>query len=88
MPGNPNFEPTKAFFQADTADFSGNTLNSGQTVTIHNLNATGPATAGQNYNGSLWIAYTSTSGGSLCSGAYSTASGCQYSQIGTITLKG
>lgn len=46
VPGNPNFEPTKAFFQADTADFSGNTLNSGQTVTIHNLNATGPGHRG------------------------------------------
>jgi hypothetical protein len=87
LPGNPG-EPNGAFFQADSADISGNTLNSGQTVTIHNLNATGPATAGQNYNGSLWIAYTSTSGGSVCSGAYSTSSGCQYSEIGTITLKG
>ena len=63
-------------------------LSSGQTVTIHNLNATGPAVAGTMYNGSLWIAYTTTSGGSSCAGAYSAVSGCQYGEIGTITLKG
>jgi hypothetical protein len=85
--GNPG-EPTGTTFVADTTDIPGNTLNSGQTVTIHNLPATGPATAGQTYNGSLWIAYTSTSGGSVCSGVYSASSGCQYSEIGTITLKG
>jgi hypothetical protein len=88
VPGNSNFEPTGAFFQADTSDIPGNTLNSGQTVTLHDINATGPATAGQMYNGSLWVAYTSTSGGQVCAGAYNTASGCQYTQIGTITLKG
>jgi hypothetical protein len=87
IPGNTGVA-TGAFFQAYTSDIPGNTLNSGQTVTIHNLNATGPATAGQMYNGSLWIAYTSTSGGQVCAGAYNTASGCQYSEIGTITLKG
>jgi hypothetical protein len=88
FPGNPNYEPTSAFFTADSADFPGNMLASGQSVTINNLNATGPATAGQIYNGSLWIAYTSTSGGQSCAGAYNAASGCQYAQIGTITLKG
>jgi hypothetical protein len=87
IPGNPGLA-TGAFFQAYTSDIPGNTLNSGQTVTIHNLNATGPATAGQMYNGSLWIAYTSTSGGQVCAGAYNATSGCQYSEIGTITLKG
>jgi hypothetical protein len=88
VPGNPNFEPTAAYFTSDSADFPGNMLASGQSVTVHNLNATGPTTAGQMYNGSLWIAYTSASGGQGCTGAYDTASGCQYTQIGTITLKG
>jgi hypothetical protein len=88
VPGNPNLEPTAAYFTADSSDFSGNMLASGQTVTIHNLNATGPATSGQIYNGSLWIAYTSSSGGPDCAGAYQAVSGCQYAQIGTITLTG
>lgn len=88
VPGDPNLSPTHAFFTADPSDFSGNMLNSGQKVTIHNLNATGPAVAGQEYNGSLWIAYTTTSGGSSCAGAYDAVAGCQYAQIGTITLQG
>ncbi len=88
VPGDPNLEPTAAFFTADPGDFSGNMLQSGQDVTVNNLNATGPATAGQMYNGSLWIAYTTTSGGQVCAGAYEAVSGCQYAQIGTITLKG
>jgi hypothetical protein len=87
FPGNPNFEPTTAYFTPDSADFSGNMLASGQSVTIHDLNATGPAVAGTMYNGSLWIAYTTASGGSDCAGAYNTQV-CQYVQIGTITLKG
>ena len=87
VPGNTNFEPTNASFQADMSDISGNTLNSGQQVTIHNLNVTAsPAVGG--YNGSLWIAYTTTSGGQVCAGAYKAVAGCQYGQIGTITLKG
>ena len=87
VPGDPNFEPTNASFQADTSDFPGNTLNSGQSVTVHNINVTAsPAVNG--YNGSLWIAYTTTSGGQVCAGAYKAVSGCQYGQIGTITLKG
>jgi hypothetical protein len=88
VPGNPNLEPTAAYFTSDSADFSGNTLASGQSVTIHNLNATGPAAAGTMYNGSLWIAYTATSGGPDCAGTYNAVPGCQYAQIGTITLKG
>ena len=88
VPGDPNLEPTSSFFIADSSDFSGNMLASGQSVTVHSLNATGPATAGQTYNGSLWIACTTTSGGSVCAGAYKAVSGCQYAQIGTITLKG
>jgi hypothetical protein len=87
VPGDPNLSPTAAYFTSDPADFSGNTLNSGQSVTIHNLNVTAsPAVSG--YNGSLWIAYTTTSGGSSCAGGYKAVSGCQYAQIGTITLKG
>lgn len=85
--GNP-VEPTAAYFTQDSADFPGNTLNSGQHVTIHDLNATGPAVAGMVYNGSLWIAYTTTSGGSSCAGAYNSVQGCQYTEIGTITLQG
>jgi len=88
VPGDPNLSPTGAYFTSDSADFSGNSLASGQKVTIHDLNATGPAMAGQMYNGSLWIAYTSSSGGSSCAGAYQAVPGCQYAQIGTITLKG
>jgi hypothetical protein len=87
VPGNPNLEPTAAYFTSDSADFSGNMLASGQSVTIHDLNATGPVGSGQMYNGSLWLAYTTTSGGSPCAGAYQAVSGCQYAQIGTITLK-
>jgi hypothetical protein len=87
-PGDPNMVPTSSFFVADPSDFSGNMLTSGQTVTVHSLNATGPAVAGQMYNGSLWIAYTTTSGGQSCAGAYRAVAGCQYSQIGTITLQG
>jgi hypothetical protein len=87
VPGDPNLNPTNASFASDSADFPGNTLNSGQSVTVHNLNVTAsPAVNG--YNGSLWIAYTTTSGGSNCAGAYKAVSGCQYGQIGTITLKG
>ncbi len=88
VPGDPNLSPTAAYFTADPGDFSGNMLSSGQSVTVHNLNATGPAVMSQTYNGSLWIAYTTASGGQSCAGAYSTSSGCQYAQIGTITLKG
>jgi len=88
LPGNPNFEPTSSFFVADPGDFPGNMLASGQTVTIHSLNATGPATSGQMYNGSLWIAYTTTSGGQNCAGGYKAVAGCQYAEIGTITLNG
>jgi hypothetical protein len=88
VPGNPNLSPTAAYFTADASDFPGSMLNSGQKVTIHDLNATGPAMSGQMYNGSLWIAYTTTSGGSSCAGAYQAVPSCQYAQIGTITLKG
>lgn len=85
VPGNPA-EPTGVYFQQDSADFPSNTLNSGQSVTVHSLNVTGPATAGASYNGSLWIAYTLTSGGQDCAGSYQSGSGCKYGEIGTITL--
>jgi len=84
--GNP-LVPRGAYFQADSSDFTGNMLNSGHDVTVHSLNATGAAAAGQTYNGSLWIAYTTSAGGSPCSGTYQV-SGCQYAEIGTITLQG
>ena len=87
VPGDPNLSPTGAFFTSDSGDFSGNTLASGQSVTIHDLNVTA-APAVDGYNGSLWMAYSTTSGGSSCAGAYKAVSGCQYAQIGTITLKG
>jgi hypothetical protein len=87
VPGDPNLSPTGAYFTSDSADFSGNSLASGQSVTIHDLNVTA-APAVDGYNGSLWIAYSPTSGGSSCAGAYKAVSGCQYAQIGTITLKG
>ena len=87
VPGDYNLSPKGAYFTTDSADFSGNMLASGQKVTIHDLNVTAsPAVSG--YNGSLWIAYTTSSGGSSCAGVYNSASSCQYDQIGTITLKG
>lgn len=88
VPGSPYLPPTSAYFTPDSADFPGNMLNSGQTITIHDLNATGPAMAGQIYNGSLWIAHTNSTSGPSCAGAYGAVSGCQYTQIGTISLKG
>lgn len=86
-PGDPNATPKGVTFQPDPTDFPGDMLNSRQSVTITNLPVTSsPAVGG--YNGSIWLAYTTTSSSTSCAGSYAGVAGCEYTQIGTITLKG
>jgi hypothetical protein len=66
----------------------GSTLNYGQSVTVHSLGATGPATAGTTYSGSICTTYTTSSGGPACAGAYRAVAVCGSARIGAITLQG
>jgi hypothetical protein len=90
--GNPtngyshNYGPKGTYFQSDTSDIPGNTLSSGQTVTLNNINATGPVQSGNTYYGALYLAYTNSTSGGPCTGLAGANPNCQYTEIGTITL--
>jgi len=78
--------PIGSTFQAPSS-LSNNVLNSGQTVTItfDSINSTAPPD-GNGHNGDLWIAYTTSSGGSDCVGPISSLTNCSFFDIGYVAL--
>ncbi|HYC26636.1 MAG TPA: hypothetical protein VEB67_01280, partial [Nitrososphaerales archaeon] len=78
--------PVGAVF-ATSSSLSGNTLNSGQTLTFtfEAINASAPVDS-NGYNGMLWAAYTPSSGGSPCSGPIASLSQCSFFDLATINL--
>ena len=83
--------PAGATFQASSS-LSNNVLSSGQTVTItfDSINASAPAN-GNGQDGYLWIAYTTSSGGSSpaptdCVGPISSLTNCFFFNVGYVNL--
>jgi len=78
--------PLGSTFQA-SGSLSGNTLGSGQkvTITFASINASAPPDI-NGEDGYIWIAYTTSSGGSACVGAVSTLTNCSFFTVGYVNL--
>jgi hypothetical protein len=83
---NSQYGPIGSTFQASGSP-SNDVLKSGQTVTVtfDSINASAPADS-NGQDGYLWIAYTSSSGGSACIGQISSLTNCSFFNIGYVNL--
>ena len=70
-----------------SGSLTGNTLGSGQkvTITFASINASAPPDS-NGEDGYIWIAYTTSSGGSDCVGAVSTLTNCSFFTVGYVNL--